>query len=514
MKFNKKSIFYSASVLAISNIILQAIGFVYRIFLTDLTGTEGLGIYKLVMQFYFVILAVSTSGANLVSTTRSASLYGLGEIGKLRKTLRSCFSLFLMILSGCLVCVLFFDDFIATTLLGDIQTKPSLYIALVCILLTGIENIIKNSLIGIRKVKYAAVSEIVEQLLRVTLVLGLLYFFSHGDYGRIAFLILLGMTLSEIFSVLFLGKIYIKVYKTKTKYNKPIFKDVCKVAIPISLAAVFTNIISSASTLILPARLIKAGFTREEALSELGIISGIAMPMLILPIAIISSYCLVIMPTISKSKASGDTAQIRRKINKSFEATGLIGVPLTCLLVFLAKPFGRVLFSVNFDDTYIILIGVSVILLYYQIVSSNILNGLGLERKVVSHNVFGEIVQLVVTFLLCSIPHINIYGYIIGMIVSPLIVVSLNCSYIFADYKFNFIKFVAKPLFCGAFLYIASDYMYNFIIGIVGSQVISSIWICFLGAIIYMIILRSFGIDYIKYIKNLEVRENMKYKLK
>lgn len=514
MKLSRKTVFYSAGVLAVSNIVLQGIGFVYRIFLTSLTGTEGLGIYKLVMQFYFVVLAVSSSGANLVSTTRSAGLYGLSEIGKLKKTLRACIYLFLIILSTCTLIVILFDDFIAIKLLGDIKTKPSLYIALVCILLTGIENIIKSSLIGVRKVKYAAFSEIVEQLLRVTLVLGLLYFFSEGDYGKIAFLILLGMTLSEIFSVVFLGKVYKKVYKTKEKCKEKVFSSVCKVALPISLAAVATNIISSASTLVLPSRLMIAGFTREEALSELGIISGIGVPILILPIAIISSYCLVIMPAISKSKASGDRKQIIRKINKSFEATGLIGVPLTCLLVFLSKPIGRVFFSVNFDELYIGLIGLSVILLYYQIVSSNILNGLGLERKVVKHNVFGEFVQLVVTFFLCSIPSINIYGYILGMIISPLIVVSLNLTYIFSDYKFNFVKFAVKPLSLGLLMYYGSSFVYNIIIGMVGSQLITSLWVILIGGLSYVSILRVFGINYVRYMKNLVISENIKYKIK
>ena len=514
MKINRASVFYTASILGASSIILQLIGFVYRIFLTNMAGTEALGIYKLTIQLYSVLLTVSTAGVCLVATNKSAMHFANGNIASLKKTIKCCMIIFLGILGVCAIIVFINPEFIAVNILGDIRTKDALFIMLLCILLTGSENIIKNSLIGIKKVKYTTFSEIVEQILRTIIVLSLLYNFGDGNYGKICFLMILGMTLSEIFSVVFLGTCYQKIHKTDQKCNQRLMGSVAKVAIPISFAAAINNVISSASTVALPLMLQKAGFTQSEALSELGIISGVAMPMIILPIAIISAYSVVVMPNISKSTARNEYKNIKRKINKSFEATGIIGIPATVGLVYLSRPLGRILFSVDFPKYYIPMIGLSTIFLYYQITTASILNGLGKEKKAVFHSVIGELVQLLLTILLCSIPSINIYGYIVGMIASPLIVSLLNMTYIFKSNKFNLTKFVLNPIFCSMFLFLGMKITYEFFIGVFGSQVTTTTITAIIGVCIYALILRAFGINYVQYIKNLNIRQDTQYKFK
>lgn len=513
MKINRASVFYTASILGTSSIIMQIIGFIYRIFLTNMAGTQALGVYKLTIQLYSVLLTVSTAGVCLVATNKSATYFAINQKAKLKNMIKACFLIFIGIFLMCSTVVILFPDFISEKILGDSRTKDALYILLLCILLTGFENIMKNSLIGIKKVKYTTFSELIEQILRSFIVLFLIHKFSDGNYGKIAFLIVLGMTISEIFSIIFLGACYKKIYKTEQKCKENMLVDVAKIAIPISLAAAINNIISSSSTVILPSRLVLAGFTQNQALSELGIISGVAMPIIIFPIAIISSYAIVIMPNISKSMVKSQYLNIERKIHKSFKATGFIGIPATMGLVFLSKPLGRILFSIEFPKYYMALIGISVVFLYYQIISASILNGLGFERKTVFHSVIGEFLQLVCTFLLCSIPQLNIYGYIIGMIVSPVIVSILNITYIFENKKFDYIEFIVKPLFCGVFLYITMQNCYDIILVSIGSQKISVILTSIIGLFSYLIILRCFGIKYFQYIKNLTINENYKFSI-
>lgn len=512
MKINKASVFYTAGILGISSVVLQIIGFIYRIYLTKMAGTEALGIYKLVMQLYSVILCVSTSGVCLVATTRSAMFYGNTE--KLRATIKSCILVFLSILAFCAIATLTFSEFIALKILGDIRTKDAIYILILCILLTGVENIIKSSLIGIKKVKYTTFSEITEQILRVIIVLCLVYKFSDGNYAKIPVLIILGMTISEIFSVIFLGACYQKIFKTDKKYFEKTFVDVLKVSLPVSIASAINNVIASASTVVLPVMLMKAGFSNSQALSELGIISSIAMPILVLPIAIISSYSLVVMPNISKSMAHSNYQNVTRKINKSFEATGLIGIPATVFLVFISNPIGKMFFDVEFLNYYMELLGISVIFMYYQIISASILNGLSQEKKAVFHSVIGEVIQLVLTILLCQLPHFNIYGYIIGMIASPMIVSMLNSAYIFQTERFNLTKFVLNPIFCSGFLYIAIKITYILCKTILIPELTAIAITTLVGGSVYAVILRAFGINYVQYIKNVKICENINLKLK
>lgn len=74
MKISKKSLFYNAAVLAASGVLLQIIGFVYRVYLSRVAGAEGLGVYRLVFPAYSVIYAATITGTRMAATKLSAAL--------------------------------------------------------------------------------------------------------------------------------------------------------------------------------------------------------------------------------------------------------------------------------------------------------------------------------------------------------------------------------------------------------------------------------------------------------
>ena len=48
VRVRKGTILYAAGVLACGNVLLQVLGFVYRVVLSRFAGAEGLGVYRLV----------------------------------------------------------------------------------------------------------------------------------------------------------------------------------------------------------------------------------------------------------------------------------------------------------------------------------------------------------------------------------------------------------------------------------------------------------------------------------
>ena len=54
--------------------------------------------------------------------------------------------------------------------------------------------------------------------------------------------------------------------------------------------------LGSAGAVLLPQRLMAAGLDYEQALSALGVISGMAMPLLLFPVAFVSSVCTALLP--------------------------------------------------------------------------------------------------------------------------------------------------------------------------------------------------------------------------
>ena len=49
-------------ILSISNIIVRGLGFIYKIFLSNIMGEQGLGIYHIVFNFLMICIALTTTG--------------------------------------------------------------------------------------------------------------------------------------------------------------------------------------------------------------------------------------------------------------------------------------------------------------------------------------------------------------------------------------------------------------------------------------------------------------------
>ena len=54
-----------------------------------------------------------------------------------------------------------------------------------------------------------------------------------------------------------------------------------------------------------------AGLDYEQALSALGVISGMAMPLLLFPVAFVSSVCTALLPAVTAAQAVGEQARVR-----------------------------------------------------------------------------------------------------------------------------------------------------------------------------------------------------------
>lgn len=493
--------------MAASNIGLQLLGFAYRIALSRLAGAEGLGVYRLVFSVYTVINAASLAGVTMACSRLASAKNAQGRPEQLRPLARLAVGVFVSIFALCALIVMPFHDFIAGTLLGDDRTAAALPVMLICLFLTGFENIIKALFIGTGRVQFAAVSETGEQIIRFVAVVSLLRVFGGEDYGRIAALIMLGMAISELFSASFLGLLYRKHIgslggKKRVKADPGLWRHVMDIAAPLSLAAVFINIISSASSVILPQRLMAAGLTSSEALAALGVISGMASPLILLPIALVSALGTVLVPSITAAQARGDEKRVRALVDKTLTVTGLIAIPATAILVPLSPSLARVFFGQSIPLPYMTLLGISAIFSYYQMMTACLLNGIGAQRRAVVAAVCGEILQLALTWVLAAHGELQIYGYILSMVISPIPVVLFNLVSLNrkTGYRLRPWHTFGMPLVCGATVCLWVRVFYSVFLGLVGAQWSAALLAGLSAGALYFVLLSLLGVHVKKYI--------------
>lgn len=505
VRIQKKTILYAAGVLACGNIVLQALGFLYRVLLSHYAGAEGLGVYRLVHSVYLVCNAGCLSGITMACSRLSAANEARGERGKISMILRLAFAVFFCACLFCGACLLLGGKWIAADILGDTRCARAFPFMLLCLALTGIENIFKSLFIGLERMQYAATSEVCEQLIRIATVWFLLYQYQGDDYGTIAMLIFAGMVISEVFSALFLSFLF-RNWKTNGIKHAPLEQETVRqfffIAFPVSASALLGNAISSAGSILLPKRLMVAGLSYEQALSALGVLSGMAMPLLLLPIALVGSVCTALLPAVTGAQATGNDKRVQALVGRAITTVGLIAVPATAVLIPLAPKLSVLFFGQPLSAPYVSLLGATAVVCYYQMASGSLLNALGLQHWNVVISVGAELCQVILMYRWCAFPWLGIYGYLIAMLFTGIAAFALNFMILYRKVGFSLrpIRRFGVPLLCGATLFFWTRIFYQMFSQICHSDIAALV--CTVGGvgILYIVVLRLMGIRLFYYL--------------
>ena len=418
----RNSVPYRVLMLFCSNSLLTLMGFAYRAALSRTASASALGLNSLLMQLYSIIVSVCISGLNVAA----AALAARTEEKSVRALTRTALLAFLSLWTAASLPFALFSRGLSAALLGEPELKPALLLMLVCIFMTGVENMLKSIHMGTGRVKQCAASELCEQGVRFALVIHLLKSLNRPTEPKAVFIIMLGMTLSELVSVSFLGTSYYIsfVSKKNEKRGRLMFRELFAIAVPAALTAIASTVFASIGALALPKLLVSSGMSKGAALSEIGVLNTAAVPITMLPMALIGAASAVIMPEISKyTSENRDPSGLIRGV---FIMTGAAGAAALCLLIPLHQRLSLALFARSIDSTLFVLLLLKALVIYFQVTSTAVLNGLMKQRTVLVFAVMGEAYQLALILLL--VPVLGLLGYCAGMMIGELSRLLLNLS--------------------------------------------------------------------------------------
>ena len=329
----------------------QAVGFVYRIFLTRLAGAEVLGLYQLILPVYSVLLSLTAVGLTTAVANLSARYAVLGNFRAVYQVRGLAMRLFLLMVVLPGAALMIFSDAASVYLLGDARTQLGLILLVPCLILTGTENIHKHYFYGVGRVAPAAVCELAEQVLKAGIILALLAALAPDTPEKTVGVIVLGMVAVESLSAL--GQILLfrldlgrpAKLEGKTIRGTVLRRQMGRIALPLGFAALLGNLITSANAVLIPRLLVLGGMEQGEAVSAYGVTFGMTLPLLMLPTAFLSGLGLVLTPKLAQSFVIGEKAKIRQVICRSVEASNLLLIPALALLTALGPTIGGVLYK-------------------------------------------------------------------------------------------------------------------------------------------------------------------------
>ena len=417
----RSSVSYRVAMLFCSNAILQLMGFFYRAALARSAPASALGLNSLIMQIYGIIVSFCISGLNVAVSAIAART----ERSGIRALLRSALYIYFALFAAAALPVSLFPKRICLLALGCEDADRDLLLMLLCIFMTGIENVLKSVHMGTKHVKQCAASELCEQGVRFLLVIMLLRTLGHDTDAGTVFLIILGMTASELVSVGILTASFAKLYgKCERPHGAPYAVKLVKTAFPASLTALSSTVFASVGALLLPGLLIRRGMAREAALAGIGALNTVYVPLTMLPMAFAGAAAAVIMPEISHSvSVGGDPKGI---IRKAFACVAAGGAASFCMLALFGPELCSSVFGMRPDAALFILLSAKACVIYLQVVSVAVLNGLMRQRTVLAFAVLGEAYQTALTALLA--PVLGLMGYAAAMLAGELLRLLLNLA--------------------------------------------------------------------------------------
>ena len=332
----KENIVKGAAVIAFGGFLAKIVGALYRIPLTNLIGGEGIGLYQLVYPFYCLLLTVSATGIPSSIAKLTAERIERGESP--RPLFALAMKLFLIIggasalLMGALAPLLSSAQGEKGLWGGYVTLAPSVF------LVSGI-SVFRGYFQGKNNMFPTAISEVVEQVVKVALGILFAYLFRDDLYLAVAML-LLAVTASECAALLFL---WLRFRKDPPMLGgvgeKPTVKAVLALSIPVTLSAGLLPL-SGLIDSVLVVRLLRA--YEQNAVALFGLFSGGAVTIINLPVSVCYGIAVASVPAIARAKAGGQGT--RKKLLYVTGLTLLLSLPCALGLFFLAEPAVKIIY--------------------------------------------------------------------------------------------------------------------------------------------------------------------------
>ncbi|MHC6179760.1 stage V sporulation protein B [Clostridium sp. JNZ X4-2] len=429
----------STLILICSNLITSIFAFIFSIILSRKLGAEGMGLYGLIMPVYDLFICLISGGMVTAISKVAAVYFGKDDFNNLNRSIDISLT-FNSLLATFVVCMIFINaPYISTKIIYDTRATHALQVMCPAIFFISLSSILKGYFYGISEMKIPAFIDISEKFLRIVIITLLISSLSLKDVNGTVTAAYITLTLGEFISFSILYIMY-KIKKGKFGFNLSNTEDklqllfnVLVISFPLCLNGFLSTSLSALSTLIVPRRLVASGIEYNMALSMIGKFNGMAVNIIFLPVTIITSMSIVLIPDLSEKLNKKNYWAIQKRISQIIKISLILGVLTMIVCIGLSDYLGE-LFYKRYDlDPYIKFAALSAPIIFVSISTFGILNGIGKQKIILRNSLISSVMDVVLVYILTGIPQINIYGCGISLMVTSLTTLVLNMHELVKD---------------------------------------------------------------------------------
>lgn len=412
----KNNFVQGAFVATLGIVITKILGILYVIPFYSIIGEKGGALYGYAYSIYLVFMAISSAGIPLAISKLISEYQTLGYYDAKQRAFKIGKQISITLGIICFIILFIFAKPLAVAILGDLKGGNTIEdvtfvirVISTAILVVPVLSVYRGYFEGHKFITPTAISQVFEQVMRVlVIVIGsflTLKIFNLSLTTAVGVAVF-GATVGSLASYFYLIE---KRHKNKQKFeekelkvkepkitNKTILKKIAIYAFPLIMIDIFKSLYSMVDTVTV-VKALGPIYGTKTAESIMSILStwGAKFNMIIISIA--TGMIVSLTPNLTAASVVGNTKDVHRKINQSFQMLLFMIVPMTVGLSFLAKPvytifYGASKFGPSVLTFYVFValitalfttaITITQVLKYYKVVFLSLFSGLVLKSLI------------------------------------------------------------------------------------------------------------------------------------
>lgn len=433
------------SILAAAGIIVRLIGLLYKVPMTRILGTEGIGYYNTAYEIYNIGLILSSYSLPLAISKLIAARRIRGRYQDARRVYLCGMAFGITVGTAMTAILLFGSSWITETIFKSPGSALPLAVMAPTVLVFSVMGIIRGYFQGFGNMIPTSVSQIIEQVIHAAVSIVASYLFirwfadaaSPASYGAAGGT--LGTLTGALAALIFLSAMMLRHRKSQAElYRRPqsvsteswksVFWALLVTLTPIILSQFVYQLSGSVDNSMFGQIMSAKGLTEKERMSLLGIYGGEYRLLTNVPVAIASSLGTSMIPSIVASKTQRDFPAVQKKIRLTVKFNMLIAIPCAVGMGVLAGPIMRLIFGDNsaLARNLLTLGAPAVIFFSLSTVTNAVLQGIDLMRKSVTHSAISLALHVILVYVLLQHFNMGVYGLVIGNVTFALAVCILN----------------------------------------------------------------------------------------
>nr|WP_243206162.1 polysaccharide biosynthesis C-terminal domain-containing protein [Neobittarella massiliensis] len=445
---------WGAGALTVLALFLRTLSISFKIYLSGQIGAAGMGLYQLIYSVYGFGCTLACGGLGLGVTTLCSRAIAKKQWHRVPQVVLRALA-FAAVL-GCIATgLLYFGAAPVSKMLGQPILATPLRLFSVSLPFAAISGCLQGYFYATGEVVRSELSQVLKRFTKMGIVMAAFAASPPRQMDAALALIFFASSLSEIVPAFYLSVLYRVSRKKFTSAQLPpsaltaakgsIALALVKICLPLAVCQNLQSAFHTLENTLVPQGFAKSGIA--DAMERYGVLSGMAMPLLSYPAALLVSFSMLLIPAIVRLHTRGQREKLGRSLSHILRITFVFCCGVMAVFLFFPGPVSGI-FSTKGVAVYLRLLAPLCPLIYMDHVTDCMLKGLGLQFHVMIQNLTDMMLTVVLLYFL--LPVWGLAGYLFTLYCTTTYNLVAGWWLLRRRVDFSYLApgWVAKPLLC------------------------------------------------------------------